>query len=183
MCEPSCLAARGDAGPDTLRPNPTFMWKIITSSFRSGVITFKPFCFFFFLFSHWDRSKSHLLCPACALSQYVVRRPLSFLSIFLYIISMAGYSQNNSLSIGCVKSSLGRLTSTLTHIWSCIYLAALQTFTHLFINIQSDLCISYFVLNILEKRKKKPTASHARTLCSVGCCVWGTIGYGHKNCA
>ncbi|KAK2891979.1 hypothetical protein Q8A73_017644 [Channa argus] len=68
---PECLSIRGDLSLAVLRPNPAFMPKCITSSFRSRVITLEGFC----TPPHTSEedASSHLLCPVRALSYYVER--------------------------------------------------------------------------------------------------------------
>ncbi|KAK2915176.1 hypothetical protein Q8A73_005770 [Channa argus] len=68
---PECLSIRGDLSLAVLRPNPAFMPKCITSSFRSRVITLEGFC----TPPHTSEEdgSSHLLCPVRALSHYVER--------------------------------------------------------------------------------------------------------------
>ncbi|KAK2902582.1 hypothetical protein Q8A73_012328 [Channa argus] len=68
---PECLSVRGDLSLAVLRPNPAFMPKCITSSFRSRVITLEGF----FTPPHTseEHASSHLLCPVRALSYYVER--------------------------------------------------------------------------------------------------------------
>ncbi|XP_033932401.2 uncharacterized protein [Pseudochaenichthys georgianus] len=68
---PSCLRIQGDGSLAALRPNPAFMPKVITSSFRSTVITLDGF----FPPPHKseEEATSHLLCPVRALACYVAR--------------------------------------------------------------------------------------------------------------
>ena len=68
---PSCLQIQGDGSSAVLRPNPAFMPKVITSSFRSRVITLDGF----FPPPHTseEEATSHLLCPVRALSCYIAR--------------------------------------------------------------------------------------------------------------
>nr|XP_033946513.1 uncharacterized protein LOC117452146 [Pseudochaenichthys georgianus] len=68
---PSCLQIQGDGSSAVLRPNPAFMPKMITSSFRSRGITLDGF----FPPPHTseEEATSHLLCPVRALSCYIAR--------------------------------------------------------------------------------------------------------------
>ena len=68
---PSCLHIREDGSAATLRPNPSFMPKVITSSFRSRDISLDAF----FPPPHGSEREemSHRLCPVRALSHYVAR--------------------------------------------------------------------------------------------------------------
>lgn len=68
---PSCLAIRADGSSATLRPNPAFMPKVITSSFKSRIVSLEGF----FPPPHRNEAEeeSHRLCPVRALSLYVER--------------------------------------------------------------------------------------------------------------
>ena len=80
---PSCLVFQGDGGSATLRPNPAFMPKNITSSFRSRVIVLDAF----YPPPHGseEEASSHLLCPVRALSCYVTRTATLRRSQRLYV--------------------------------------------------------------------------------------------------
>ena len=101
---PSCLRIQGDGSSAILRPNPAYMPKNITSSFRSRVITLDGFG----LPPHRseEAAKSHLLCPVRALSCYVART--------------AGVRRTEQLFVHYREGSVGSALSAqrLSH-WLC----------------------------------------------------------------
>ena len=67
----SCMAIAGDASRATLRPNAAFVPKVVTSTYRSRVITLEGFS----LPPHLteEEERLHCLCPVRALACYVER--------------------------------------------------------------------------------------------------------------
>ena len=97
---PSCLRIQGDGSSAVLRPNPAFMPKVITSSFRSRVITLDGF------FPPPHRSEeeatSHLSCPA----MWRARLPCAVLSACLCITESARSGSlclHSGCHTGCVR--------------------------------------------------------------------------------
>ena len=99
----SCLSIAGDASMATLRPNPTFVPKVVTSAYRSRVITLDGFS----LPPHAsEEERLHCLCPVRALACYVERTK--------------GVRRSKQLLVCYGQGALGRALSSqrLSH-WLC----------------------------------------------------------------
>ena len=93
--QPACLAINGDKSSAVLRPNPAFTPKVVTSSYKSRVITLDAF----FLPPHLNvrEERLHKLCPVRALAYYVERTASIRLSTQL-LICYAGAAIGRPLS-------------------------------------------------------------------------------------
>ena len=93
--QPAGLAIYGDRSSAVLRPNPAFTPKIVTSSYKSRVITLDAF----FLPPHPSarEDRLHRLCPVRALACYVERTASIRLSTQL-LVCYAGATVGRPLS-------------------------------------------------------------------------------------
>lgn len=101
---PACLSISGDRGRAILRPNPAYTPKVVTSSFRSRVITLPAF----YPPPHQspEEERLHRLCPVRALICYVDRT--------------RGFRSSDQLLVCYGQAALGKPLSAqrLSH-WLC----------------------------------------------------------------